>query len=51
MIPLAPKEILNCIFPEDASQFSASECNQSDEETIEKKTDDVILYITDFWSK
>ena len=51
MIPLAPKEILKCIFPEDASQFSASECDQSDEETIEKETDDVILCIIDFWSK
>ena len=38
MIPSALKEILKCIFPEDASQFSASECDQSDEETIEKKT-------------
>ena len=37
MIPSAPKEILRCVFPEDASQFSASECDQSDEETIEKK--------------
>ena len=51
MIPSALKEILKCIFPEDASQFSASECDQSDEETIEKKPDDVVLYITKFWSK
>ena len=31
------------IFSEDASQFSASECDQSDEETIEKEPDDVVL--------
>ena len=37
MIPSASKEILKCIFPEDASPFSASKCDQSDEETIEKK--------------
>ena len=45
MIPSAPKESLNCTFPEDASQFSASECDQSDEETNEKEPDDVVLYI------
>ena len=46
MIPSAPKEILRCVFPEDASQFSASECDQSDEETIEKTTtDDLVLML------
>ena len=35
MIPSAPKEILKCIFSEDASQFLASECDQSDEETTQ----------------
>ena len=43
MIPSAPKEIVKCMFPEDASQFSASECDQSDEETIAKEPDDVVL--------
>ena len=45
MIPSAPKEIVKCMFPEDASQFLASECDQSDEETIEKKPDDVVLIL------
>ena len=45
MIPSAPKEILKCIFPEDASQFSVSECDQSDEETIKKGPDDVVLIL------
>ena len=43
MVPLAPKEILKCIFPEDASQLSASECDQSDEEAIEKEPDGKVL--------
>ena len=43
MIPLAPKEYIKCIFPEDASQFSACKCNQSDEEKIEKEPDNVVL--------
>ena len=43
MIPSAPKEILKCVFPEDASQFSASECDQSDDETIEKEQDEVVF--------
>ena len=43
MIPSAPEEILQCIFPEDASQFSASD--QSDEEAIEKEPDDVVLIL------
>ena len=34
---------LKYIFPGDASQFSASECNQSDEKTVEKELDDVVL--------
>ena len=33
------------MFPEDASQFLASECDQSDEETIEKEPDDVVLIL------
>ena len=45
MIPSTPKEILKCVFPEDASQFSTSECDQSDEETIEKEPDDVVLVL------
>ena len=48
MIPSAPKEILKCIFPEDASQFSTSESDQSDEVTIEKEPDDVVLCIINF---
>ena len=43
MIPSAPKENIKCIFPEDASQFSARKCNQSDEEKIEKEADNVVL--------
>ena len=40
------KEILKCIFPEDAFQFSESKlCNQSNEETIEKEPDDVVLIL------
>ena len=49
MIPSAPEEILQCIFPEDASQFSAS--NQPDEETIEKEPDDVVLILLVFGPK
>ena len=45
MIPSAPKENLKCIIPEDASQFSATECDQSDEETIEKEPDNVVLIL------
>ena len=45
MIPSALKEILKHIFPDDASQFSASECDQSDEETIEKEPDDVLFIL------
>ena len=45
MIPSALKEILKCVFPEDASQFSASECDQFDEETIEKEQDDVVFIL------
>ena len=45
MIPSALKEILKCIFPDDASQFSASECDQSDEETIEKEPDDLLFIL------
>ena len=45
MIPSAPKEILKCVFSEDASQFSASERDQPDEETIEKEPDDVLLIL------
>ena len=45
MIPSAPKDILKCIFPGDDSQLSASECDQSDEETIEKEPDDVVLIL------
>ena len=41
------KEILKCIFPEDVSQFSASECDQSDEETL-KKSQTMWYYIIDF---
>ena len=38
-------EILKCIFPEDASQFSASQRDQSDEETIEKEPDNLVLIL------
>ena len=42
MIPSAPKQISKYIFPEDASQFLASECDQSHEETIKKEPDNVV---------
>ena len=45
MIPSEPKEILKCMFPEDASQFSARKCDQSNEETIEKEPDDVVFIL------
>ena len=45
MIPSVPKEISKYIFPKDASQVLASECDQSDEEAIEKEPDDVVLTI------
>ena len=32
----------------DACQFSVSECNQSDEETIEKEPDSVVLILEIF---
>ena len=51
MIPSALKEILKCIFPEDASPFSASKCDQSDEETIEKKNRRCGTYVINFLSK
>ena len=41
MILSGLKEISKCIFPEDASQFLASEC----EETVEKEPDNVVQII------